>query len=443
MKQYPRAVYVYMWTTSAAGLAILVACAFMVANLFSQSHDRSQLVTLLAFSLLVFIAELVPTKLPGMRWDVEMTMTMPLAVNMFLTQGLASTVVFTSVPFMIAFVIMQRKLEFQRLIRAAAFNTANFIISLGLASAVYLLVGGRTLSSADPSLTITGVILPLLAWTAVYNLVNTVFLSIIPALCKIEVWRIMFLNSLRWCVPNLIFSVPISVMFAALYLRYGAPGVLLLILPCLAGRHASNVTAQAMDAYRDTITTLGTYMQHYHPYTKGHLERVAELSQKVANEMRLPLQSLMFIHDAGLLHDIGKVGVNEEILDKTTKLTDEEWAIIKQHPARGAEILSQMKYLESMVSWVRGHHERPDGRGYPDGLRDGEIPLEAAVIAVADAFDAMTGGPDEKDQRVYRVPLTLDQAMDQVRYGAGTQFDPRVVKAFMRVMAREEEEGER
>ncbi|MCX6375654.1 MAG: HD domain-containing protein [Armatimonadetes bacterium] len=149
-------------------------------------------------------------------------------------------------------------------------------------------------------------------------------------------------------------------------------------------------------------------------------------------------QSLLFIREAVLLHDIGKVGVNEEILDKVGQLSDEDWATIKQHPARGAEILAEMKFLERIVPWVRGHHERPDGKGYPDGFTTDEITLEAAVIAVADAFDAMTGGPDESSKRVYRAPLTTDQGIDQVRYGAGTQFDPRVVKAFMQVMAREE-----
>ncbi|MCL6628811.1 MAG: HD domain-containing protein, partial [Armatimonadetes bacterium] len=173
-----------------------------------------------------------------------------------------------------------------------------------------------------------------------------------------------------------------------------------------------------------------------HPYTKGHLERVADLATEVAKELRLRTSSLMLIRDAGILHDIGKVGVSEEILDKEGKLTDEEWNIIKQHPARGAEIIAQLRYLEPIVPWVRGHHERPDGRGYPDALKDGQIPIEAAVIAVADAFDAMAGV-----KRSYQeVPLTEDQAIDQVRYGVGTQFDPRVVKAFLRVMARRREE---
>ncbi|HEY3297751.1 MAG TPA: HD domain-containing phosphohydrolase, partial [Armatimonadota bacterium] len=91
-----------------------------------------------------------------------------------------------------------------------------------------------------------------------------------------------------------------------------------------------------------------------------------------------------------------------------------------------------------IVPWVRGHHERPDGRGYPDCLTNGNIPVEAAVIAVADAFDAMTGGPEDNDRRVYRKPLTIDEAVDQVRQGTGTQFDSRVVRAFLRVMARRE-----
>jgi putative nucleotidyltransferase with HDIG domain len=250
----------------------------------------------------------------------------------------------------------------------------------------------------------------------------------------------LIVQNVGWAIPNYFITAPCGILFAYLYLNYGIYGILLVVIPFLVGRQALNQYAKQRDTYLETVTTLGAYMQHYHPYTRGHLERVANLADKIANQMGLPLQSLMFIHDAGLLHDIGKVGVDEAILDKTGALTDEEWETIKQHPTRGAEILGRMKYLEPMVPWIRGHHERPDGRGYPDGLKDEEISIEALVIAVADAFDAMSGGAEERHRRSYRSPLTFDQAIAQVRYGIGTQFDPRVVKAFIWVMASKEAE---
>ncbi len=286
-------------------------------------------------------------------------------------------------------------------------------------------------------------VVPLFLAVTLSTSTNSLVFSAGVALNTGDPWRLAFARSLRWFTPNYVITAPSGILFAYLYKEFSIYGTLLVILPFIVGRQALHVYSQQIDAYRETITTLGSYMQHYHPYTRSHLERVAAMSDRIARHMGLSLPSLMFIHDAGLLHDIGKVGVDETILDKSGQLTEKDWAIIKQHPARGAEILAQMKHLERIVSWVRSHHERPDGRGYPDGLKADEIPVEAGVIAVADAFDAMTGGPDEKDRRVYRAPLTLDQAIDQVRYGAGIQFDPRVVKAFMRVMTREETEDGR
>ena len=289
----------------------------------------------------------------------------------------------------------------------------------------------------------SGLAVPLLLWAFTFTTANMVICTIGQSLYIKQHWRMLLLQSLGWMVPNYLITAPSGILFAYLYLSYGIYGILLVVIPFIIGRQALNQYALQLATYRETITTLGSYMQHYHPYTKGHLERVANLADKIAKQMGLSLQSLMFIRDAGLLHDVGKVGVSEDILDKVGPLSDEDWVLIKLHPARGAEILSHMKYLDCIVPWVRGHHERPDGKGYPDGLKSNDTPIEAAVISAADAFDAMTGGNDEREKRTYRPPLALDQAVAQMRYGAGTQFDPRVIKAFLHVMAGEETESGR
>lgn len=392
----------------------------------------------LFFLTVIFLTEFFPTKIPDI--NIWLTVTVPVVLGMFLSNGLAATIAVTAIPIMVSTAVTAWGAPLGWLTSIVLYNVANHITATAIASLLYMLLGGPFLntSSAYASTSISLVFF-LLIWAVVYSITTALVCATGTSLYNNEPWRVSAHRNLRWSLPDLFVSVPFGAIFVSLYVLHGSWGILLLIIPFFVARQALDLHARYLTTYRETITALGTYIQHHHLYTKGHLERVADLADKIAREMQLPVQSLMYIKDAGLLHDIGKVGVDEAVLDKTGQLSDEDWAMIKQHPARGAEILTQMQYLECIVPWVRGHHERPDGRGYPDGLKDGNIPIEAAVIAAADAFDAMTGGPDKEDQRVYRVPLTIDQGMDQVRYGAGTQFDPRVVKAFLAVMANEEE----
>ena len=432
MYSHVRAFNYYKRVVCLAGLLVFVGTVVHVGP-----HLENPL-ELAIFFFLIFLTELHPIRFPGTFADFSMTM--PAVVGLFLSHGPSVMLLVSATSIFAANLITRRGKPIRWLLDVVSYNTADYIVSVTVASFTYTLVGGGTLAGGG-AVTFSATVLPLLVWVAACTTTNMLLFTTSLSLYSREPWRMLMMQNLRWFVPNYVVTGPSGILFAYLYLKYDVYGILLVIVPFLVGRQALNQYAVQLDAYRETVTTLGVYMQHYHPYTRGHLERVAGLADEVGKRMGLPASSLMFIRDAGLLHDIGKVGVNEEILDKVGHLTDEEWAVIKQHPARGAEILSQMKYLERIVPWVRGHHERPDGRGYPDGLQNGDIPLEAAVIAVADAFDAMTGGPDETDRRIYRAPLTLDQAVAQLRYGVGTQFDPRVVRAFLRVVAREEQES--
>ncbi|GBD22876.1 Cyclic di-GMP phosphodiesterase response regulator RpfG [bacterium HR29] len=167
-------------------------------------------------------------------------------------------------------------------------------------------------------------------------------------------------------------------------------------------------------------------------YTRNHMSRVASLARALAQELGLPPRSVAIAETAGRIHDIGKLVVPDRILLKPGPLTPEEFERVKHHTVRGEQIALQSRALADVARVVRAHHERYDGRGYPDGLAGEEIPIEARVVAVADTFDALTSS------RAYRPARPLGEAVEELRRVAGTQLDPRCVDAFLRWLAREE-----
>jgi putative nucleotidyltransferase with HDIG domain len=174
------------------------------------------------------------------------------------------------------------------------------------------------------------------------------------------------------------------------------------------------------------IRTLVNMIEAKDKYTHGHSERVTRLSLAVGKELALDEKAAETLRVAGLLHDIGKVGVPEAILNKPGSLTDEEFALIKKHPEAGADFIKHLEGFEEIIAGIRHHHERYDGRGYPDGLAGEKIPLLARIIAVADSFDAMTS------DRAYRKALSVEAALGEVVKNKGSQFDPAAADAFGR-----------
>jgi putative nucleotidyltransferase with HDIG domain len=180
----------------------------------------------------------------------------------------------------------------------------------------------------------------------------------------------------------------------------------------------------------ETIETLNAAVEARDPYTAGHSQRVRRVSLAIGRELRLPARHLGALATAALFHDIGKIGMPDSILTKPDKLDRSEAAIMREHVIRGAEIVARISSLRDSVPAIRHHHERWDGLGYPDRLSDTDIPVEAAIIAIADAWDAMT------TNRPYAVALDVDEAMLQIHSGRGKQFNPAVVDAFLSVARR-------
>ena len=166
------------------------------------------------------------------------------------------------------------------------------------------------------------------------------------------------------------------------------------------------------------------------PWTAGHTERVVHYAMAIGREMGLPRDELERLKIASLLHDIGKIGVPEYLLNKPGKLDEEERLIVKGHTQKAEEILLPLKYCSNIIEEIKHHHERWDGQGF-FGLRGEEIPLIARIIAVADAFDAMT------TDRPYRKRLSFEDAVEEIERSSGAQFDPEVVKAFLRWFSRQ------
>ena len=208
-----------------------------------------------------------------------------------------------------------------------------------------------------------------------------------------------------------------------------AESSLLTSVAAILGVHAGNRNLYQLqtDLFRGSIGAMVEAIDAKDPYTRGHSDRVARLAVRLAQQLGLEEESLDTIYLGGLLHDIGKIGIDDQILRKPGKLTDEEFEHIKTHPQRGMEILMGVPQLSHLLPIVLHHHESWDGSGYPHGLLGEETPLLARIVAVADAADAM--GSD----RVYRSGMPIEKVEAILQEGAGKQWDPNVVEAYMQV----------
>ena len=193
----------------------------------------------------------------------------------------------------------------------------------------------------------------------------------------------------------------------------------------------SEAKDQLEKAYLESIETLRYTVEAKDPYTRGHSDRVSEFSVLIGEKMGLSEAELKTLRIGGLFHDIGKIGIPDSILLKETKLSDDEYSEIKHHPSIGAHILSNATIFADIIPIVKYHHERFDGRGYPENLVGENIPLLARITSVADSFDAMSS------RRTYRSSLEISIIIEEIRKNKGTQFDPKIADVFLDILENE------
>jgi hypothetical protein len=307
-------------------------------------------------------------------------------------------------------------------------NSSLMVLTGGGAGAAYLLAGGA--APGTPPQSPTGVlahlVLPLMAADVVMCLVNAAVLAgVISISQRVGLRQVLvgtLVNGSVVYVGYGLFGVLLAVLWDAA--QVGPLSAVLVLAPLFVARWAFAQYAEQRAAHERTVAALVQAVEAKDRYTSGHSERVARASVLMAQVLRMSQQRTSTLHVAGMLHDIGKIGVPTRVLKKTGALTDAEFAAIARHPVQGLEVVREIEFLGEAFEGILHHHERLDGRGYPLGLVGEDIPEFARIIAVADAFDSMTS------TRSYRRARSVDGALTELRNCAGSQFDHRFIDAL-------------
>ena len=315
----------------------------------------------------------------------------------------------------------------------AVFDASNFALSAAAASLVFQALDDWRLLAA----VLAG---------AVYAAVNNGLLCLAMSLAEHAPWRTIWFERFHWARFHFAMFGPLALAATIAYKQIGTAGLAAFTLPpalmILSVRQYLERTAAAVDeireanlslrrAHKDTIAALSRSMEAKDLYTGGHTERVAAVSVGLARRLGFRDEELEAIEIGALLHDIGKIGIPEQVLRKPGKLNEEEWELIKRHPLISDYILSELDLHPFVRQCARSSHERIDGLGYPDGLDGDDIPLPARIVLVADALDALT------TTRPYRSARPMLGALAEIREHTGTQFCPRVVAALEELMRNE------
>ena len=311
------------------------------------------------------------------------------------------------------------------------FNTAMYALSAYLAGRAFLALGGQVGLPDEQSF--PGIIAPFAGAALVLVVANHGLLSGVlwltrppdgtPSGVGVGLSGRLLLSDLGYAAYGL--------LIAALWSVVGFFAPLLVLIPLFVARWAVAQFAEQQKAYEATVGALCQAVETKDFYTRGHSDRVSRGSVMIAREIGMRSERVEAIRYAGMLHDVGKLGVPTKVLQKTGKLTEEEYAAIQLHPMRGLDIVREIGFLDEALAGIMHHHERIDGRGYPMGLAGDEIPEFARVLAVADAFDSITS------TRSYRGARPVAEAIEELRKWSGTQFDPAFVDAFVAALKRE------
>ncbi len=404
----PKKAVVYMIFLAVAALAIVLYTATMV------DWARVSWFPVLVFMVLIVVSESFPVPLPrGGKITVSLA---TIAASILLFQPLVVILISISVE---VFFLIKSKNRIKHL-----FNIFQITIFTGMASIVY-----NHYAPIMPGFSLSN-IYAFIASMIILFILNHTFVTLILAFTQNERPYTIWVLNIKWCTLSFLSMAPLGALIAIIYINIGFWGLVLFLLPLIIARHSFQSYMDMRQTFLDTIKSLSLAIDAKDPYTKGHSSRVADYAVLLAQEMKWPEDRVEFLKYIALIHDVGKVTVPEFILKKETLLSDEEYDAMKKHSEAGAEVIKDVNFFAAGSGIIKHHHERWDGKGSPDQLQGQNIPEGARILAVADAYDAMTS------DRPYRKALEPLEAIKEIQDCSGTQFDPKVVKAFTRIIPR-------
>lgn len=308
-------------------------------------------------------------------------------------------------------------------LRAVLFNRGQLAICGAAAGIAFSALSSPGLPPSFPG-DLPALILAGFTYGVVNITLTLLYLSFHWGARPLNVW----VTNFRWLVPVYFILMPMGVLLALVYIHLGVGGVILLLFPLVGARYAFQRYVDMREVYRSTISALSHALDAKDPHTYGHSERVAYYATAIGRRLGLAEDQIEMLEYIGLLHDIGKIGIGDVILNKPGVFTPSEYEEMKKHATIGADIISGIHILGKSASWVRHHHERYDGTGFPDGISGERIPFGARIISVADAFDAITS------ERPYKRAMTLEECREELIAHSGTQFDPKIVGVMIELM---------
>ncbi|MBE1534451.1 HD-GYP domain-containing protein [Actinomadura algeriensis] len=309
------------------------------------------------------------------------------------------------------------------------FNGAQFALSGFIAGTVFEVLGGDRFRP-EQARWVENVIGPFLGALVAFVAVNLALTTGALLLSRQAAPRELLRDSGQLAVGCLGYGM-FGLLIAGLWPRVGPLATVMVLLPLFIARWAMEQAHDQHQAHAATLASLCQAVETKDYYTRGHSERVSRGSVMIAKEIGMRADRVEAIRYAGMLHDVGKLGVPTKVLQKNGSLTAEEFAAIQLHPMRGLEIVREIGFLDEALAGIMHHHEKVNGRGYPMGLVGDEIPEFARVISVADAFDTMTS------TRSYRPARSIEEAVAELKRCIGDHFDPVMVEAFLRALDRD------
>ena len=399
---------------------LVTACATMVLgwNILHTDWNITLLVHLLIFGILGIASESLPVALPKGGY-----VTVSYAI--FLSSLILFPLGVTLTAMALAGLIIFGKAGLEQPLYKRVFNASQYVLSLAVAHGVMSFINPSSFQFDWKSLLLYLIV------ASVFLVINVTIVSIaLGIMFGKSPWSI-WIGNIRWSVPNFMALIPLGFLMTLIFNNYGPLGLLLIFVPLLVSRHSFQLYIDMRENYLNTVEALVQALEAKDTYTSGHSARVGKLAVAMAEEIGMSEEKIESLKYAAVLHDVGKIGVSEMILNKEGKLLDSEWEAIRSHPVIGQTIIKGIKFMFDIGEVVRHHHERYDGKGYPDGIKGIEIPLESRIIAVADTYDAIT------TDRSYRKGSTHDEALEELKSVSGSQLDPELVEIFCKVVTSE------